>query len=249
VAERVDQFAKYLVTTYGAPDSKEFIDATFRLLQAATPGCFVSMMLRHIDWQGSLWISSNGLQLNCETIENFYRDHPCYQLLVEHPGCKIWTTKGVLPPQEELPKSRFYRLYMLPMGWRHALGLCFWEEPAWDGPEYIFSIYRTAVHGDFTDAEIRLLEKLHPLIDDARRRVNMLQAQRSTLHGLEELVRHLPIATAVLDWNLHPVYHNPAGRSECNRWRLTESARKSNLDESHFKLPDDLIQICWDMKR
>ena len=81
VGESVDQFAKYVVAIYAALDSKEFIDATFQLLQAATPGCFASTMLRHIDSRGALWMSSNGLRLEAETIEHFYRDHPGYHFL------------------------------------------------------------------------------------------------------------------------------------------------------------------------
>jgi len=135
------------------------------------------------------------------------------------------------------------------MGWRHALGLCFWEEPSLDGPECIFSIHRTAAQGDFTAAEIRLLENLHPLIDDARRRLNKLQAERSALHSLEELIRDLPLGTAALDWDLRPVYHNPAGRNECARWRLGESARAIKNDGANLKVPDDLLQMCREMKR
>jgi DNA-binding CsgD family transcriptional regulator len=248
VGESVDQFAKYVVAIYAALNSKEFINATFQLLQAATPGCFTSTMLRHIDG-GALWMSSNGLRLEAETTEHFCRDHPGYHFLLEYPGTKILPTKGVLPEGEELMMSRFYWPYMLPMGWRHALGLCFWEEPSLDGLDCIFSIHRTAAQGDFTAAEIRLLETLHPLIDDARPRINKRQAERSALHSLEELVRDLPLATALLDWDLRPVYHDPAGRNECARWRLGESARAVNSDGADFKVPDDLLQICWEMKR
>ncbi len=248
VGESVDQFAKYVVAIYAALDGKEFISATFRLLQAATPGCFASTMLRRIDSQGALWICSNGLRLETETIEHFYRDHPGYHFLVEHPGTKILPTKGVLPEGEQLLTSPFYRLYMLPMGWRHALGLCFWEEPSLDGLDCIFWIHRTAAPGDFTAAEISLLENLHPLIDDARRRINKLQAERSALHSLGELLRDLPLATAVLDWDLRPIYHNPAGSDECARWRLGEVARTIR-NEDNFKMPDELLQICREMKR
>jgi hypothetical protein len=123
VGESLDQFAKYVVAIYSALDSKAFTNATFRLLQAATPGCPTSIMLRHMDSQGALWISSNGLRLEAETIEGFYRDHPDYHYLVEHPGTKILPTGGVWPENEQLLMSSFCGLYMLPMGWRHALGL------------------------------------------------------------------------------------------------------------------------------
>jgi DNA-binding CsgD family transcriptional regulator len=131
------------------------------------------------------------------------------------------------------------------MTWRHALGLCFWEERSLDGLDCIFWIHRAVALGDFTADEIRLLENLHPLIDDARRRINKLQAERSTLHGLEELVCNLPLATAVLDWHLRPLYHNEAGGIECARWRV--GAIKA--ERADFKVPYDLMQMCREMKR
>jgi DNA-binding CsgD family transcriptional regulator len=246
VIENVNQFAKNVAAVYGALDSKEFINATFRLLQAAAPGCFAWMMLRYSDSRGAVCMSSNGLRLEDEMIaKRFYHDYPGYRFLMEHPGIKILPAKSILPESEELLMSDLYWLCMLPMGWRHALGLCFWEERSLDGLDCIFWIHRTSALGDFTAAEIKLLENLYPLIDDARRRINKLQAERSTLHSLEELVRDLPLATAVLDWHLRPVYHNQAGSIECARWRVgTIKAERAD-----FKVPHDLTQMCREMKR
>ncbi len=191
-------------------------------------------------------MSSNGLRLEDEMIaKHFFHDYSGCRFLIEHPGIKILPAKSILPEGEELLMSRLYWLCMLPMGWRHALGLCFWEERSLDGLDCIFWIHRTEALGDFTAAEIRLLENLHPLIDDARRRINKLQAERSTLHSLEELVRDLPLATAVLDWHLRPVYHNQAGAIECTRWRL--GTIKS--ERADFKVPHNLMQMCREMKR
>ncbi len=156
---------------------------------------------------------------------------------------------GVFPEGEELLTSHFYRHYMVPMRWRHALSLCFWEEPSLDGLDCIFSMHRTEAQGDFSAAETRLLKSLHPLIDNARRRVDKLQIERSKLHSLEELIRDLPLAAAVLDWNLRPVYHNLAGRNECALWRQGENARAIKHDGNNFNVPDDLLQVCREMKR
>ena len=234
---------------YAALDSKQFINAAFRLLQAAAPGCFASTIQRHIDSRGALWVSSNGLRLKAGNLEDFYRAHPGHRFLVEHPGTKLLPTRGIFPEGEELLTSHFYRHYMVPMRWRHALSLCFWEEPSLDGLDCIFSMHRTEAQGDFSAAETRLLKSLHPLIDNARRRVDKLQIERSKLHSLEELIRDLPLAAAVLDWNLRPVYHNLAGRNECALWRQGENARAIKHDGNNFNVPDDLLQVCREMKR
>ena len=245
VGENVNQFYKNVAAVYGALDSKEFINATFRLLRAAAPGCFGCMMLRYSDSRSAVCMSSNGLRLEDEIAEHFYHDYHDCRFLIEHPGTKILPAKSILPESEELLTSRLYWLCMLPMGWRNAIGLCFWEERSLNGLDCVFWIHRTAALGDFTAAEIRLLENLHPLIDDARRRINKLQAERSTLHSLEELVRDLPLATAVLDWQLRPVYNNQAGSIECARWRLGTS----KTEHANFKVPHDLMQMCREMKR
>ena len=243
--KNVNQFARKVAALYGALDSNEFINATFRLLQAAAPGCFVWMMLRHSDSRGAVCVSSNGLRVEDESAAHFCNNYPGYRFLIEHPGIKILPAKSVSPESEELLAPRLYWFCMLPIGWRHALGLCFWEERSLDGLDCIFWIHRTAALSDFTTTDIRLLENLHPLIDDARRRVTKLQAERSTLHSLEELVRDLPLAAAILDWHLRPLYHNQVGGVECARWRLG-TIKPEHAD---FKVPHDLMQMCQEMKR
>jgi DNA-binding NarL/FixJ family response regulator len=245
ISRQLNQFAKNLAAVCGALDSDEFINATFRLLRAAAPGCSAWMMLRYCDSRGAICMSSNGLRLEDDIAKHFYHDYPGYRFLIKHPGTKLLPANGILPESEELLMSRLYWLCRFPMGWRHSLGLCFWEERSLDGLDCIFWIHRAAALGDFTAAEISLLENLHSLIDDARRRINKLQAERSTLHSLEELVRNLPLATAVLDWHLRPIYHNQAGGIECARWRVgTIKAERAD-----FKVPDDLMQMCREMKR
>ena len=71
IGENVNQFAKNVAAVYGALDSKEFINATFRLLQTAAPGCFAWMMPRYSDSRGAVCISSNGLQVSDESAEHF----------------------------------------------------------------------------------------------------------------------------------------------------------------------------------
>jgi DNA-binding CsgD family transcriptional regulator len=244
IGENVSQFTKNVAALYRALDSEEFINATFQLLQAAAPGCFAWMMLRYSDSRSAVCMSSNGLRFEDESAKHFYHDYPGHRFLVEHPGVKILPAKSISPENEESLMSRLCWLCMLPRVWRHALGLCFWEECSSEGLDSIFWIHRTAALGDFTAAEIRLLESLHSLIDDARRRINKLQAERSTLHALKELLRDFPVATAVLDWHLRPIYHNEAGSVECARWRL-ETTKTERVD---FELPHDLMQICREMK-
>jgi DNA-binding CsgD family transcriptional regulator len=245
VGTNVNQFAKNVAAVYGALDNKEFISATFRLLEGAAPACFAWVMRRYSDSRGAVCVSSNGLRIQDEIADHFYHDYHDYRFLIEHLGTKILPAKSILPKRQELLTSRLYWLCMHPIGCRHAIGLCFWEERSLDGLDCIFWMHRTTARGDFTAAEIRLLEDLHPLIDDARRRINKLQAERSTLHSLEEFVRDLPLATAVLDWRLRPVYNNQAGSIECARWRLSTI----KAEDANFKVPHDLMQMCREMKR
>jgi DNA-binding CsgD family transcriptional regulator len=46
-----------------------------------------------------------------------------------------------------------------------------------------------------------------------------------------------------------PEDHNPAGGIECARWRLGQSARTIKDECANFKVPDELTQICREMKR
>jgi hypothetical protein len=82
VGENVNHFAKNVAAVCGALDSNEFINATFRLLRAAAPGCSAWMMLRCCNSRGAICMSSNGLRVEDEIAKHFYRDYPGYRFLI-----------------------------------------------------------------------------------------------------------------------------------------------------------------------
>jgi DNA-binding CsgD family transcriptional regulator len=235
-----------LIAVHAAISEDEFAHAVFRLLLTATPGAFASAMVRTVNSKGALWFDSLGRRIETDDAEVLYRDHPGHEYLMQHPGTKILPSTGVLPPEPELFETVFYRNYMVTLGWRHSVALVFWKGPAGDEMDCNFAIFRTARQGDFSKAELRLLEQLHAHLDKARRRLAKLTAERSAQHALEELLRKLPLPTVVLEWNLKPAYCN---REVLARWLSGAKARVMKPDRKALCMPVEIARACEKLKR
>lgn len=242
---------KRLVAMHAALDPEAFTQAVFRLLLAAAPGCFAAAFLRMFNTRSSLVIDSRGGRLERAETELFHRDHPGLAYLSAHPASKLIPTRGVLPPEPALFATAFYRDIMQPLGWRHAVALLFRDSPSVEDLDCIYCVHRTAAQGDFSDAELACLARLHPQINRARLRLQRLSAERATRHTLEELLRCLPLPAVLLDWDLRPVFHNADGRQLLARWRLGRreaGLRKAGSKRACPTLPDELLAACAELK-
>ena len=239
---------KALLQLYAETEPEPFIRAVFALLQATTPGCCCSVMLRCYHAWGAVWFDTMGHRVEGKSMETMLHEHPGYAGLCAKPGRKLLPTRGILPEGPELLDSYFYRNYMVPLGWRHAVALCFWETPTMDGLDCLFSIHRTEAQGDFTPAEMKQLEQLHTVVDRARRRLHRLNANHAALRGLEAFVHHLPVGVAVLDWNLEPLYHNQEARTMAAHWEHGSAARSWKTPSRSFRVPGLLLESCAVLK-
>ena len=138
-----------------------------------------------------------------------------------------------------LRSTPFYRQFMEPAGWRYSAALFFW-----DGDRFLghLALTRTLAQGDFTEVEMELLGELYPHLETAINRVLLLDRERSARLSIEESVQRSPLPTAVLDWELTPLYHNRAAAEASAIWRHGPEIARSL--KPHFELPIDLVGTC-----
>lgn len=224
------RFTGYLIKMHAALDGTDFLKAAMQVIQAAAPGSMVSYKCHHLGVRG---FRANGDGVDAETIERCYREHPGLGLLAAHSGAKMVQSAGEPCSRED---------------YHHAVSLCFWETTAGESLDCILSVHRGEADDPFTQTEVESFHRLHPQIDRARRRVRRIEAERSALNSLEVLVRKLPLAALVLDWELQPVFANAAGRECCARWISGAGACCLKLDRNTPPVPGDLLAICQQMK-
>lgn len=147
-------------------------------------------------------------------------------------------------PAVLLRLSPFYRKFMKPEGWRYAVAMFFWD----DAGEFLgqLSINRTPSQGDFTDDEMRLLERLYPHLDAAISRLLSAERDAATRLGLEQTIASLPVPMLLLDWDLNLRYANAAGAEALMVWtRGPEVARALKPDS---ELSADLREGCRELR-
>ena len=142
-------------------------------------------------------------------------------------------------------QTPFYRIFMKPFNWRHAVALFFWKSVSPPELDCVLSVYRTAEQGDFSDKEIAKLAALHPDIERARLRVTKLEEQRAALRSLQHFVRDLPVPAMMLNWQLKVLYQNREALDYCTRWQ--GGARAGSL-KPVMGLPLELRNVCREMK-
>ena len=96
----------------------------------------------------------------------------------------------------------FYREIMEPLGWRHSVALCFWGDPPAEFPIFVMSVDRSEGRRDFSADDVTALERLHPFLDSAVKRLHELDAAHAVRDGIALAVRDGARGVAILDQNL-----------------------------------------------
>ncbi|HEY5779397.1 MAG TPA: LuxR C-terminal-related transcriptional regulator [Terrimicrobiaceae bacterium] len=244
----IGRLTRYLVEMNAALDSREFIESAMKVTQAVAPGFMVSSKCRFLGARGFRRKGSGVVDVESETIERCYRENPGLPLLSAHPGARIVQSSWDPPERASLINASITRCRLPCRLCRQAISLCFWEKTPSEVLDCILSVHRCKEEGPFTPMELEVLNSLHPQIDRARRRVRHIEGERSAFHSLECLVRKLPLATLVLDWELRPVFANAAGRACCAQWICNDDPGWQKQNRAATAIPHELRDICAQMK-
>jgi len=241
------KFQKPLLAMHAATDSQSFMKAVTKLLHAAVQCDVVYVFLNYYIEHGRstvLW-GSDGSNFSDDFVRDSIRDNPHWHVFVENPGMKIRTLSSNYSSTEEMERCPYFKKYIEGMGMRHSVVMLFWNDSL-DAAYFSLALHRTAQHSDFTPDELKLLKSLHPHIDSAYRRINQLQSAACARKGLEDFIGLLPLPTILVDWELNPLFHNPAARKAALRWEGANPHKKMLPDD--FSIPKNLFPHLEEMR-
>lgn len=228
---------------HGAADSEAFIKAVFKLLMATVECDFALANLRNVDSVPLEARDSLGRRFGPEYIERFFKLNPSVPYVMMHPGLRLLPTRGHLPEGEKLKALPFYREFMAPEGWRHSVALLFWGffPPL---PQNAFCVFRSEDLPDFDEDDLARLRAVHPHIATALKRLRKQLKHRSAHDGFAVMLKHLPVAAVLLDWDLRIAHQTPSARRFCAQWAgLGNESLPRN-----FVLPMEVIEVCRALK-
>jgi DNA-binding CsgD family transcriptional regulator len=133
---------------------------------------------------------------------------------------------------------------MQPHDDRYFACLNFWHGGLFQG---LIGLHRTSGQRDFTDAELTLLEQLHPHFNTVLQRILSLHRERAVRLSLEKLLVNLPIATVLLDWDLRVASRNHSAVELCARWEIGPE-RAAREKYRAFRLPREVLAYCEQFK-
>jgi DNA-binding CsgD family transcriptional regulator/PAS domain-containing protein len=125
---------------------------------------------------------------------------PAVRLVTATPGIKILpTSTGLTLSDDELCQTDYYREVMAVQGWRHAVALCFWNDPPAAFPILVFGVQRKEGRVDFSDGELKTLEMVHGFMEPAVLRFCERAMARSLSDALAALVPHASPGVVVVN--------------------------------------------------
>src|SRR5436189_841174 len=220
-----------LLGLHRAMNVDSFWKAVQRLLSVAIPNRLMGLTLQHNP------ILPMITRWTLAMPDGFFNAAPLKGYIAGRPRNRFVRISDAFANRSSLLKSGFYRRYMAPQGCLHAVGLFFWK-----GQRLIcvIAIMRTAMQGDLSPAEMKLIRQLYSQVLTALLRLGSLEREHSVRMDFEEFLSGLPLPTILLRWNLKSIYQNRAatdssavwkkGPEETNRSKPTTRIHQASLD-------------------
>jgi DNA-binding CsgD family transcriptional regulator len=131
---------------------------------------------------------------------------------------------------------------MQPEGWRHAVALCFWDDPPAAAPIFVTSVYRPEGRKDFSAQDVAMLERVHPFLDCAVSRVYEREAAAIVRDGIAMAVQDGAAGLVLVDRDGRLVQTNVLGREMCAAWRDQPIAEPKSAC-----VPPEFLAVCREL--
>lgn len=237
---------RQLLAAFAAADLDAFVHATHAVLRAAVDCEYATAF--YVSGPNGLFKEhdSRGRPYSAEFMRRFVDLSPAIPIALANPGITVITTRSALVrPEKALRKTAFYREVMQVQGWRHAVALCFWDDPPAGLPVFVASVNRTRQQGDFSPREVAVLRGLHPLIDAAVRLFCARDAARAAHDGMAAAMSRGTCGHAILDGTLALVEATPIARRLCAAWN--DEPSHAGDDPRLWRVPPMLAAACREL--
>src|SRR5207253_3828170 len=224
---------KTLLSLHAAMNVGSFWKAIQQLLAAAIPNRLIGLMLQPNP------ILPMITRWTLPMSDGFFTAEPLKSHIAAQPRLRFVRISDLFSNRSSLMKSAFYRRYMAPQKCAQGLGLLFWKKQRLI---CVIAIMRTATQGDFSPAEMNLIQQLYPQFLTALRRLRLLEREHSLRMDLEDFLSRLPMPTILLRWNLKPIYQNRAARDFCALWE--KGPEEAQLMNATSTIPSEILDRC-----
>lgn len=175
------RFESLLLELHAAIDVPGFWRTIQSILDQVVPNDAFVVYLNFIDfsqtWSASKILATRNAEKPAEWLQGRREVDVMPAFILSHPGTKLYQLSDVVPDSRKLHRSEFFRRYMAPEGWHYTACSLFWEESRLASE---IAIRRTAEQGNFTSREMGLLNRLHPHIETALRRLAAIERRAVT---------------------------------------------------------------------
>jgi DNA-binding CsgD family transcriptional regulator len=225
---------------------EEFWSATVKLLDAALPNRWVGACLQDIQLiRPMILLTSGGIRRTPEYWKRHFELCPAGPLIQAHPEMEMLRISDQLDGLD-WRQTEFYRTYMKDLDCEYSAILVCRERGQFIG---VASVQRNRKQGDFTNAEMGLLARLHPHFQTAMRRVLHADNELTATRALRQLWDRLPVPVILLDWDLETLYHNPAGCYLCAVWNRGQTMARAMSSRAIFETPWQIQESCLELKK
>ncbi|MES2696517.1 MAG: LuxR C-terminal-related transcriptional regulator [Verrucomicrobiota bacterium] len=244
------QIDALLLRLHASADIQEFWAAVLEILRETTPHDAVVAYLNFLDfatsWQATEILATPNAQRSLKWFRNRRAVDMTPRFVLSQPKkIKVYRLSDVVPDRAELLQSEFFKKFLAPGGWHHLAVSLYWRG---DRVGSQIAIRRTEKQGDFTAAEIELLEAIHPHIETVLHRLLTLEEERARRRTLESFNQHLPFALLFLDWELAMLHVNQSGLELCSRWNFGVEKARAYQPRAVFAIPAEILQSCAALK-
>jgi DNA-binding CsgD family transcriptional regulator len=229
---------KPLLHLHAASNVDSFWSAVQDVVEAALPSCFIGLTLQHSPILPGIAKSTERI------LGNFFPIAPIAKYFNGHPHRNVVFISDFFSDKRHFRRSSFYRGCMTPINGRCAFGLFFW------GAKRLLAaivVVRSAKQGALSAREMKLIRHLHAQFQTALGRLRSLERERAERVSFEQFMRRVPLATALLRWNLRLAYRNQAAAEFCALWQ-------GGFSEPRFvklkaPLPPEVLDRCRLLKK
>src|SRR5438477_141202 len=229
---------KTLLGLHAAMNVGSFWKAIQQLLAAAIPNRLIGLMLQPNP------ILPMIAKWTAPMRDGFFTAEPLKSRIAAQRRQRLVPISDLFSNRSSLLKSAFYHRYMAPQKCTHGIGLFFWKRQRLI---CVIAIMRTAAQGDFSPAEMKLLQQLYPQFQTALHRLRSLEREHSLRMDLEAFLSRLPLPTILLRWNLKPIYQNRAARDFCAVWE--KGPEDAQLMKATSPIPPEILDRCRLLKQ
>lgn len=233
-----------LLELHSVQEMREFWRTTRRVLHEALPLHFICLCMRPFVLMPSTVFREKAPFASEAEFKLFQELSPLQSYLAARPGTTFVRMSEILP-ERALAETEFYRRFMAPHDDRFFACFCFWHGGIFQG---MIGLHRTAEQRDFSGGEAEFLARLHPHFDTVFQRILNLHRERAVRLSLERLLVNLPIATALLDWDLRVTFRNRTAVELSALWNYGAARARAEKHTDDFRLPQAVLDYCEDFK-